>query len=233
MIQTKNIIKAIGERVILRGVNIHIKQGETVAILGPNGAGKSTWLKIVAGLVKTTEGDIFIDGKQLKKDEYELKEKIGYLGHLSFLYDHLTPVENLRFFAKLYGVKEPNEKIKELIDEVGLTFYRNEPVRSFSRGMLQRLAIARAILHEPKILLLDEPHTGLDQQAVNILNKVILRLKEQGVTTVMITHDFHQVIATCDRAIVLNSGRVKEDVNVTGKNVEWLLHVYERQAINK
>lgn len=233
MIETKNVIKVIGEKLILRGVNIHIKCGETVAILGPNGAGKSTWLKIVAGLVKETEGNVFIAGKQLKKDEYESREMIGYLGHLSFLYDHLTPVENLLFFAKLYDVKKPHEKIKELLDIVGLTFYRNEPVRSFSRGMLQRLAIARAILHDPKILLLDEPHTGLDQHAVQILNDVILRLKKAGVTTVIVTHDFPQVIATCDRAIILKDGRVKEDITFSGQSVQWLHELYERQAMDK
>lgn len=215
---------------ILRGMSFTIHPGETVAILGPNGAGKSTWLKIAAGLMKTTEGELLIDGEPLKKDKYELQQMIGYLGHQSFLYDHFSPVENLKFFAKVYHLKKPGEKIDQLIEEVGLTFFKYEPVRSFSRGMLQRLAIARAILHDPKILLLDEPHTGLDQQAVEILNKVILRLKEKGVTVVMVTHDFPQVVKTCERVIVMKGGRVKDDITLDEQDVTWLYEHYERQA---
>lgn len=233
MIQSTKVIKAIGEKMILRGINLHIKEGETVAIIGPNGAGKSTWLKIAAGLMKPTGGEVLIQGKPLKKDEYEQQEMIGYLGHLSFLYDHLTPIENLKFFAKLYQVKQADEKIKELLEEVGLTFFRNEPVRSFSRGMVQRLAIARAILHDPKILLLDEPHTGLDQQAIEILNRVILRLKDKGVTTVMVTHDFPQVMATCDRVVIIQKGKVIDDCLLSGQHVNWLYEHYERQAFRQ
>lgn len=232
MIQSNNIIKTIGEKMILRGMNLEIASGETVAIIGPNGAGKSTWLKITAGLLKPTEGSLLIDKEPLKKDKYELQQIIGYLGHQSFLYEHFSPVENLRFFAKLYHVKKPDKRIDDLIEEVGLTFFKYEPVRSFSRGMIQRLAIARAILHDPKILLLDEPHTGLDQQAVDILNKVILRLKKKGVTVVLVTHDFPQVIKTCDRVIILKNGRVKDDIPLEGQDVNWLYTHYERQAIH-
>lgn len=233
MIQSNNIIKTIGEKVILRGMRLHIHKGEAVAILGPNGAGKSTWLKIAAGLMKPSEGQILINGKQLKKDHYEQQEKLGYLGHHSFLYDHLTPVENLSFFAKVYHVKNYKDKIDALLEEVGLTFFKNEPVRSFSRGMIQRLAIARAILHDPEILFLDEPHTGLDQQAVEILNKVILRLKQSGVTIVMVTHDFSQVFNTCERTIIIRGGRVIDDIHLNGRDISWLNKHYERQAVNK
>lgn len=232
MIKSNNLIKTIGEKVILRGVNLHICKGETVAILGPNGVGKSTWLKIVAGLMRPTEGQILINGKLLKKDQYEEKEKLGFLGHQSFLYDHLTPVENLKFFAKLYHVRNPKDKIDELLKEVGLHFFKNDPVQSFSRGMVQRLAIARAILHEPEILLLDEPHTGLDQQAVDILNKVILRLKEHDVTVVMVTHDFSQVIHTCDRAVILKGGRVNDDIQLRGQSASWLYSHYEGRSMS-
>lgn len=233
MIESKNVIKTIGEKIILRNINIQINKGETVAILGPNGVGKSTWLKIVAGLMQPTEGQILINGDILKKDQFEQKELLGYLGHQSFLYDNLTPVENLNFFAKLYHIKNANDKIEALLKEVGLSFFKNEPVQSFSRGMVQRLAIARSILHNPQILLLDEPHTGLDQQAVEILNKVILRLKKANVTVVMVTHDFSQVINTCDRVIILMNGRVGSDINLNGRDVEWLHNHYERQSMHK
>lgn len=233
MIESKNVIKTIGEKIILRNINIQIDKGQTVAILGPNGVGKSTWLKIAAGLMQPTEGQILINGDVLKKDQFEQKEMLGYLGHQSFLYDHLTPVENLKFFAKLYHIKNANDRIEALLKEVGLSFFKNEPVQSFSRGMVQRLAIARSILHNPQILLLDEPHTGLDQQAVEILNKVILRLKKANVTVVMVTHDFSQVINTCDRVIILMNGRVGSDINLNGRDVEWLHNHYERQSMSK
>src|SRR5690625_47757 len=233
MIESKNVIKTIGEKIILRNINIQIDKGQTVAILGPNGVGKSTWLKIAAGLMQPTEGQILINGDVLKKDQFEQKEMLGYLGHQSFLYDHLTPVENLKFFAKLYHIKNANDRIEALVKEVGLSFFKNELVQSFSRGMVQRLAIARSILHNPQILLLDEPHTGLDQQAVEILNKVILRLKKANVTVVMVTHDFSQVINTCDRVIILMKGRVGSDINLNGRDMEWLHNHYERQSISK
>jgi len=233
MIESKNDIKTNSEKIILRNINNQIDKGQTVAILGPNGVGKSTWLKIAAGLMQPTEGQILINGDVLKKDQFEQKEMLGYLGHQSFLYDNLTPVENLTFFAKLYHIKNPNEKIEALLNEVGLSFFKNEPVQSFSRGMVQRLAIARSILHNPQILLLDEPHTGLDQQAVEILNKVILRLKKANVTVVMVTHDFSQVINTCDRVIILMNGRVGSDINLNGKDEEWLHNHYERQSMSK
>lgn len=222
----------MGEKMILRGVNLHINEGETVAILGPNGVGKSTWLKIVAGLMRPTEGQILIHGKQLRKDHFEQKEMLGYLGHRSFLYEQLTPVENLKFFARLYHLKNPDEKIDELIKEVGLTFFKNDPVQSFSRGMVQRLAIARAILHGPKILLLDEPHTGLDQRAIEILNQVILRLKTLDITVVMVTHDFSQVIRTCNRVVILKNGKVNDDIQLNGQGIAWLNRHYERQSMS-
>ncbi|SDZ67148.1 heme exporter protein A [Evansella caseinilytica] len=231
MIQSKNMIKTIGDKMILKGISLEIDGGESVAVLGPNGAGKSTWLKITAGLLKPTEGELFIAGKSFKKDHLNLKQLIGYLGHQSFLYDHYTPVENLTFFAKLYHLPDPGDKIHRLLDEVGLSFFKHEPVRSFSRGMIQRLAIARAILHDPEILLLDEPHTGLDQQAVQILNQVIQRKKKEGVTVVMATHDFPQVMSVCDRAVIIKAGRVKDDVSLQQKTADWLYDHYERQAV--
>jgi heme exporter protein A len=231
MIQTESIIKVIGEKMILKNITLHIVQGEATAIIGPNGAGKSTWLKIAAGLIKPTEGQVSLEGKQLKRDHYQRQQKIGYLGHQSFLYDHLTPAENLRFFANLYRVKDADKKISDLLEKVGLTFFKNEPVRSFSRGMIQRLAIARAILHEPEILLLDEPHTGLDQEASQILNEVILRSKANGVTIIMITHDFPQVVKTCERVITFKNGRVCDDVRIKGNSTSWLRERYERQAM--
>lgn len=230
MIETKALVKTIGDKMILRGINLSIKKGETVAILGPNGAGKSTVLKILAGLIKPTSGEIKIDGLDLKKDSYDSKRKIGFLAHNSFLYDHLTPLENLKFFGKLYGVANIEERAKKLIDEVGLSVFTHDLVQSFSRGMIQRIAIARAIIHEPEILLFDEPHTGLDQQAIKILNDVIIRMKQEGSTILMVTHDFRQAIETCDRFIIIKNGKVVDTLENIDKNLAAITQKYTEQV---
>ncbi|UCZ52497.1 heme ABC exporter ATP-binding protein CcmA [Bacillus shivajii] len=230
MIQTKRLIKTIGDKMILKGVDTSVQKGEAVAILGPNGAGKSTYLKVVAGLMKPNEGEVCINEKPIKKDHYDEQRMIGYLGHQSFLYDHLSPIENLRFYSKLYQIENMDEKVDELIDEVGLTLFKHEPVRSFSRGMVQRLAIARAILHDPSVLLLDEPHTGLDQQAIHILNSVLERLKLNEVTIMMATHDFPQVIESCDRIFILRKGRLVKDSPIVDHHLAWLHDCYDEQV---
>lgn len=226
MIQTKQLIKRVGDKVILRGVNLSIKEGQTVAILGPNGAGKSTILKVIATLIKPSSGEVLINNKEIKKHALEVKSLIGYLPHASLLYDHFTPLENLILFGKLYGVKDVEKRAKELIEKVGLSFFLHEPVKSFSRGMIQRVAIARAIVHEPRILLLDEPHTGLDQQAIVILNKVILEMKAQGTTTVMVTHDFKQAAEICDRIIIVKNGKIVDDFMLEDNNLDFVFDQY-------
>lgn len=233
MIETNGLIKTIGDKMILRGINLSIKKGETVAILGPNGAGKSTVLKILGGLIKSTSGEVKINGLDLKKDSYDIKKKLGFLAHNSFLYDHLTPLENLKFFGKLYGVKNVEERAKELIAEVGLKVFTHDPVRSFSRGMIQRIAIARAIIHQPEILLFDEPHTGLDQQAIKLLNDVIMRMRKEGSTIIMVTHDFQQAVETCDRFIIIKNGRVVDDLQNIEKNIDVITEKYMEQVASR
>lgn len=226
MIETKNITKVLGERFVLRGVNLTIARGETVALLGANGAGKSTFLKIIAGLLKPTDGEVFIDEKKRKKDDYTFQKQIGFLGHHSLLYDALTPVENLTYFAKLYDVNSPEKRIEQLIEDVGLTLFKNEPVRTFSRGMVQRLAIARTLLHEPNVLLLDEPYTGLDQQAVEQFNELLFKLKEDDVTAIVVTHDFEHIHKVCDRAVILRKGKITEDEKLHGRSLDWMYRLY-------
>jgi heme exporter protein A len=226
MIETKQLIKRVGDKVILRGVNLSIKQGQTVAILGPNGAGKSTILKVIATLLKPSSGEVLINNMEIKKHALEVKSLIGYLPHASLLYDHFTPLENLVLFGKLYGIKDVEKRAKELIEKVGLSFFLHEPVKSFSRGMVQRVAIARAIIHDPRILLLDEPHTGLDQQAIAILNKVILEMKAQGTTTVMVTHDFKQAAEICDRIIIIKNGKIADDFLLEDNNLDFVFDQY-------
>ncbi|MFB3160486.1 ABC transporter ATP-binding protein [Neobacillus sp. 179-J 1A1 HS] len=226
MIEIKKLTKQADNKLILRGIDLSITQGETVAILGPNGAGKSTLLKVLATLIKPTSGLVKVNGLDLKKDHIEVKKMFGYLPHSSLLYDHYTPLENLVFFGNLYGVKDVENRARKLVNEVGLSFFINEPVKNFSRGMIQRIAIARAIIHEPKIMLLDEPHTGLDQGAITILNNVVLSMKEKGCTTLMVTHDFKQAAAICDRIIIVKNGKIADDFKINSQSLSLVSEKY-------
>lgn len=214
MLELKNITKIIGDKIILRNFSLALERGESVAIIGPNGAGKSTFFKVAAGLMQPTSGEIYLNGELVKKKSLLLRKKIGYLGHESFLYNSLTPVENLRFYAKLYKVKNREEKVLELLKAVGLHYFKDIPIRSFSRGMMQRLAIARVLLAEPDVLLLDEPHTGLDQEAISLLNHLIKEKQNNGIAILLISHDFEQVISISDKALVLNKGKIVDYQNI-------------------
>ncbi len=213
---------------ILRNLQLEIAAGETIAILGPNGAGKSTLLKILATLSKPTSGEVTINQLSLKKDVNAIRESIGFLPHASLLYEHFSPLENLVFFGSLYGVKDAEQRAIELVDQVGLSFFLREPVKGFSRGMVQRIAIARAIVHKPTILLLDEPHTGLDQKAIGILNEVVADNKRQGATTLMVTHDLKQAALLCDRVIIVQNGKVTDDFPIESRLEQDLLDKYNR-----
>ena len=230
MIEIKKLTKQADNKLILRGVDLSIKKGETVAILGPNGAGKSTLLKVLATLIKPTSGQVLVNGLDLKKNQIEIKKLLGYLPHSSLLYDHYSPLENLVFFGNIYGVKDVEQKAINLVKEVGLTFFLNEPIKNFSRGMVQRIAIARAIVHDPEVLLLDEPHTGLDQGAISILNNVIVSMKEKGATTLMVTHDFKQAAEICDRVIIVKNGKIVDDFKIENRNLGFVSEKYVLQV---
>jgi heme exporter protein A len=230
MIEIRKLTKQADNKLILRGIDLSIKQGETVAILGPNGAGKSTLLKVLATLIKPTSGMVKINGLDLKKNQIDIKKLFGYLPHSSLLYDQYSPYENLIFFGKLYGVKNVEKRAIELVQEVGLSFFLNDPVKNFSRGMIQRIAIARAIVHDPQILFLDEPHTGLDQGAIGILNNVILSMKKKGTTTLMVTHDFKQAAEICDRIIIVKNGKIVDDFKLGERNLDFVMEKYQLQV---
>ncbi|GHI01008.1 ABC transporter ATP-binding protein [Neobacillus kokaensis] len=230
MIEIKKLTKQADNKLILRGIDLSILKGETVAILGPNGAGKSTLLKVLASLIKPTAGSVKINGLELKKNQLEIKRMLGYLPHSSLLYDHYSPLENLVFFGNIYGATEVEQRAVRLVKEVGLSFFLNEPVKNFSRGMIQRIAIARAIIHEPEVLLLDEPHTGLDQGAISILNNVILSMKGKKTTTLMVTHDFKQAAEICDRIIIMKNGRIADDFYIENQNIGFVSKKYQLQV---
>lgn len=229
MLEIKNISKVISRRPILNSVSLTLNDGEILAILGPNGAGKSTLCKCVAGLLKTTSGEIFVDGKEMKSGSISMKKKLGFLGHESFLYSNMTPIENLMFYGKLYKVKDLENRVERLLKETGLYLFKDTPVGSFSRGMVQRLAIARVLLPEPDILLLDEPHSGLDQSSVRLLNQFIMERKKSGKSVLFISHDLNVVYELADRAAVLKHGKIVETAIVDDlKDISKLKTWYEQ-----
>ena len=207
-IEAKGLTKKFGYKTALRNIDIFLEQGDSLVLFGPNGAGKSTLIQVLCSLLQPTSGSIRIAGYEAQRDREALHQIIGYIGHQTFLYPHLTAYENLKFYGAMYAVAGLNERIPEVLGLVGLSRYRNDIVQSFSRGMQQRLSIGRAIIHDPMIMFLDEPFTGLDQQGSEDFIKLILQFRDRGKTVIMASHHLHLGIELCDRVAILKSGRI-------------------------
>ena len=226
VIEVRKLTKAFGHQVALRGVDLQVAEGEFLALFGPNGAGKTTLMRIVASLTRPTGGAVRVRGQDLGKAGTALRKQIGLISHNPLLYADLTPDENLRFFARMYEVDEHAARIHAVLDQVGLFARRHDPVRTFSRGMVQRLAIARAILHDPAIMLLDEPYTGLDHQAADMLRAVLEDLAASNRTVILTTHNLEQGLEMCDRAAILNRGKVAWQGLRAGHDLESMKELY-------
>jgi heme exporter protein A len=210
MIEARGLEKYFGRFSALRGLNLTIGAGEFIALFGRNGAGKTTFLRIAAGLSRPSAGSIKIQpGSNTQKP---LRGAIGYLSHNTSLYMDLTALENLRFFACLQDAPSGGGFLMQKIDQVGLAGRESEPVRNYSRGMQQRLAIARAFLHDPDILLLDEPFTGLDQSGADFFKSYLSSAHSAGKTCVMAIHDAPLGYELADRLVVIEKGTVALDV---------------------
>jgi len=207
-IEARGLNKKFGYKTALRNVDIFLNEGDSLALFGPNGAGKSTLIQVLCSLMQPTSGSVRIAGYEARRDREALHQIIGLIGHQTFLYPHLTAYENLKFYGTMYGVARLNDRITEVLDRVGLSDYRNDAVQNFSRGMQQRLSIGRAIIHDPMIMFLDEPFTGLDQQSRDDFIKLILQFRNQGKTVVMASHQLQLGLELCDRAAILKSGRI-------------------------
>jgi heme exporter protein A len=208
-IEAQGLEKRFGAVAALCGVDLEVAGGQALAVLGPNGAGKSTLLKIFAGLVHPSGGSLVIGGRRHSASNREdVRARVGFVGHATLLYSELTARENLLFACRLYGVALPGERADALLEEVGLADWGERRVGVFSRGMSQRLAIARALVHDPSLLLLDEPYSGLDRGSADRLAARLGALREGGRTLVLITHDLRQACAIGTSAIVLARGRV-------------------------
>ena len=194
-----------GERLALDGVSLTLERGHTLGVLGPNGAGKSTLLRVLAGLLRPHAGYVRVLGVTLPEDAAAVRGRLGFLGHAPLLYRELSGRDNLRFHARLHRV--PFARVDELIGAVGLERRGADPVRELSRGMAQRLGAARAVLHDPELLLLDEPRSGLDPAAWQRLEPLIGR--SSGRTRVVVTHDVDAALGECDAVLGLRGGRVE------------------------
>jgi heme exporter protein A len=211
VIHASKLIKAFGRRPVLRGIDLEVPAGQSVALFGPNGAGKTTLIRIIAGLSKLTSGRVLLGGQDVQKAGPSLRRYIGFVSHNPLVYDSLTAEENLLFFGRMYDVPALEQRIVQVLEQVGLAGRRKDVVRTYSRGMIQRLAIGRAILHNPPILLLDEPDTGLDQQAADMLRSLLVELGSSDRTVLLTTHNLERGIEWADRALILNGGRVRFD----------------------
>ena len=213
MIRLSNVVKQYGLNPVLRGVDLNVEQGEFVTLVGPNGAGKSTLMGIVATLLRPTSGEARVGGWRLPEQADRVRRHIGLVSHHSLLYRDLTAAENLTFFAKLYRLPDAEARVADVLRKVGLFARQRDPVGSFSRGMVQRLTIARATLHEPDVLLLDEPYTGLDQEATHLLDELLREEAARGRTILMITHDLGHGLGLADRLAILHGGRIAREVS--------------------
>ena len=227
LLQAKDITKQLGLRLILRKINLSVENGESVAIFGPNGAGKSTFMNILATLMKPTSGGLTINGEDVFKNPLPCRSKIGLVAHEPNAYLELTPYENLKFFGQLYSVENLDEKIWSLLNYVGLTPFTHEPIQIFSSGMVKRFMITKALIHEPNILLLDEPFTGLDASAKQLILKLIADERATGTGVIFITHDIQLGYEAASRFTFLFRGRLEEVGFKTDITVADLQQQYE------
>ncbi len=237
MIEIRGLVKAFGRKVVLRGVDLSIEPGEAVVLFGPNGAGKTTLMRIVATLSRPTAGTVRVGGIDLSYAPDAVRQQLGFVSHVPLLYENLTAEENLRFFGRLYGLGDLETRIDAMLRQVGLVARRHDLVRTFSRGMVQRLSIARALLADPSVLLLDEPDTGLDQHAAALLHRLIAQVAgAQGVegsqvrraSVLLTTHNLERGWEWADRVAILAGGRIAFQARRADLTPTELREAYDR-----
>lgn len=228
MIIVKKLIKRFGLKTVLRGLDFAVEKGEFVALLGPNGAGKTTFLRILASLSRPSLGQVSIAGYSLPAQSAAVRRRLGVVSHMPLLYGDLTAEENLQFYGRMYNLPELSERVDEVLEMVGLSARRRDLVRTFSRGMQQRLAIGRAVLHDPEVMLFDEPYTGLDQDASEMLDGVLRRVAAEGRTVVMTSHDLARAEGLASRFDILSRGVITASASPSSLGTANLLDFYKQ-----
>jgi len=209
MIEVQHLTKKFNGTTVLRGVDFQVKEGEIFGYLGPNGAGKTTTMRIILGLLKPTSGRASVFGEDLGEND-DLRRRVGVLLENDGLYERLSAYENLNYYAQLYSVSDIEQKIRNLLEFVGLSDRQNDKVGTFSKGMKRRLALARSIIHDPEVLFYDEPSAGLDPEAQKMVRDLILRLsREKGRTIFLNSHDLDEVQRVCSRIAILQKGEMR------------------------
>ena len=203
-IRLAGLWREYGERVALEDVSLELARGESLVVIGPNGSGKTTLLRILATLLRPSGGEVAVLGARLPREAWKVRGRVGYVGHEPLLYRDLTVGENLRFHARLHGLDAPDRRIAELLELVGMERRANEVVGNLSAGMAQRVAACRAVLHDPELLLLDEPRAHLDPEAAQLVAPLIG--PADGRTRVVVTHDFHAALSGAGRVLALGHG---------------------------
>jgi heme exporter protein A len=211
VIETRDLMKRYGRRQVLDGVDLCVKPGEFLVLFGPNGAGKSTLIRVLCTLTKPSGGTAKVAGYDIADDPDGVRASIGLIGHSTYLYEDLTAVENLRFYLRMHGIDGIEHRIAEALKVTGLERAMSNRVRTFSAGMKKRLCIAKIVAHPPRVLFLDEPYSGLDEEGIRMLNYFLLRLKTEGCTVFMVTHHREQGLATGDRVLYLDGGKLREE----------------------
>ena len=210
-LEIKNLTKKFGEQTALNNINIEIKKNEIIGLLGPNGAGKSTLMKSIVGVLKVDEGEIIFDGKNIAENEIQTKEKIGFLPENNPLYNDMYVKEYLQFVADIHKIQK--EKVDEIIDLVGITPEKSKKISQLSKGYKQRVGLAQAILHEPDLLILDEPTNGLDPNQIIEIRNVIKEIGKEK-TVILSTHIMQEVEALCSRVILIHQGKIVQDTGI-------------------
>jgi heme exporter protein A len=222
LIEVTQVHKRYGRKPVLRGVDLAVEAGQVAALLGANGAGKTTLMRIIAGLAKPDRGTVALGGVQVTRALHELRRYIGLVSHLPLLYDSLSGAENLACFARLYDIQDANARVEQVLHAVDLWPRRHDAVRTYSRGMVQRLAIGRAILHNPPVLLLDEPDTGLDPASAELLHQLIRSLGAADRAILLTTHNLERALQWADSVSVLADGTIVEQHATTALDVAAL-----------
>lgn len=230
LIRARALEKWYGPHPALRGLDFDLFPGQFLTLFGPNGAGKTTLLRILAGSLRPTRGAIRFPDAGEERDHLAWHRRTGVLSHQTFLYGQLTAEENLRFYGRLFDLPSLSERVHALLDQVGLSDRRSELVRRFSRGMQQRLALARTLLHDPRLVLLDEPYTGLDPHAARMLRDVLEQLRDGRRTIVLVTHNLLQGLEVADRVVVQAAGRWVSDEPRAGIDAATFEEAYTRRV---